>query len=99
MDGIRANVPKKLSGNDLSVKPFLTQVRRTGSYMEGDKIIKGPVVEAELEVPSFKQEEAMDTLLAGVEPEEIDEGREELLNKEPHLASQHMNEYLDEVWN
>lgn len=88
---------KKLGGGDLTVKPFLTQVRRTGSYVENGEVVKGDVVESELEIPSFKEDDALDTLLDGVDSHEIEAGREKLLSENPALASQQVHDYLDEA--
>ena len=87
----------KLGGNDLQFKPFLTTAKRSGSYMDGDKIVKGSIIEEELEIPNFDGEDALDTLLDGVDADDIDEGRGRLLAENPKLASLQVDDMMDEV--
>ena len=82
---------------DITYKTALVQRRRTGSYMEGGSVVKGEIVETELTEPTFDGEDALDTLLDGVEPDEIDEGHQRLMSENPALASQGMHDYLDRV--
>jgi len=62
----------------LTMKPALTQARKIG----------GRVIIEELEVPTFDEEEALDTLLDGVNSEEIEEGSDRLMAENPRLASE-----------
>jgi hypothetical protein len=82
---------------DIKFKP-LTHFRREGSYQDGDKIVKGKLVQEELDYPEpFDGEDAMDTLLAGINSYEIEEGRATLAVEHPELASQQMHDFMDEA--
>ena len=70
---------------DLKMKPFLSQTRKIG----------GRIVQEELAVPTFEEEEALEGLLDGVGEDEVEQGRERLLAENPRLASEGVRAMFD----
>ena len=78
---------KTLNQSDLDFKTVLTQRRKIG----------GRIVEEEVHADKFDETEAMDTLLAGVEPDEIEEGREKWAAEHPEMLVANVHDMLDHV--
>jgi hypothetical protein len=76
---------KPLSGSDLQIKPALIATRKIG----------GRIVRTELELPVMEDAEGLDTLLDGVSPSEVEEGRDKLMHENPHQASMQIHEMLE----
>lgn len=67
---------KKIDNKDISFKPALTQSKK----------VAGNVVEEELETPSFNDDD-IGGLLAGINPNELAEGRNRIASENPEYAS------------
>ena len=77
----------KISGKDLSTKGFIEQTRKVG----------GRIVREEVHVEPFDGEDGLNTLLSGVEEDEVEAGRDTLFAEHPELAREGAHHLLDRV--
>ena len=88
--GLYAGLMREKFQIDLQVNPFLTQAKKVHGTDQ--------IVESELEVPhDMGESEMLDTLTAGLDENEIEEGREKWAELDPNMASQQVHDMLDEA--
>lgn len=76
---------KEITANDLSVRSTLFVTKKIG----------GRLVREEIQPVTASEDQELDELLDGIGQEEVEEGRERLIQENPTLASQNIHALLD----
>lgn len=74
-----------LNGKDLSYRSYLSQTKKVG----------GKIIQEELHIEPFDGEDGLDSLLEGIDTDEVEEGFERLYSENPQMVSQNMHDFLD----